>query len=245
MNGAAAGRQLDRPVHAGRARPAAVHQRLGDDLLRRPHSRPEDDGRRRRRPAGASGDGRRVPHRRRRDLRRDRRAGRRRTRSRSSRRRWTAPAIAAGTLAVARRPARPGAGARSAAGADDGRHGPRRHDARTTDGARRPRMRPHAGHAHAGTPGATAVAHPASETRQPARRHADDGAARRSWTIPGIGLRDNGRRVLTYADLHERVRRSRRPRAGAHDRAAPDRPHGALRLVVRRRASSRTPSRCA
>ena len=30
---------------------------------------------------------------------------------------------------------------------------------------------------------------------------------------PGIGLRDNGRRVLTYADLRSTVRRSRRPRA--------------------------------
>ena len=51
---------------------------------------------------------------------------------------------------------------------------------------------------------------------------------------PGIGLRDNGRRVLTYADLQERLRRSGRPRAGPHDRAASDRPHGAVRVVVRR-----------
>ena len=36
-------RQLDGPVQVRRTRAAALHQRLGDDLLRRPHSRIEDD----------------------------------------------------------------------------------------------------------------------------------------------------------------------------------------------------------
>ena len=71
-----AGGQLDRAVHARRAGAAALHQRLGDVVLRRPHPRPEDDRRRRRRPVRAAGHGRRVPHRRRRDLRRHRRARR-------------------------------------------------------------------------------------------------------------------------------------------------------------------------
>ena len=66
--------QLDRPVQARRARPAAVHQRLGDVVLRRPDSRADDDGRRGRRPVRASGHRRRVPHRHRRNLRRHRRA---------------------------------------------------------------------------------------------------------------------------------------------------------------------------
>jgi FtsP/CotA-like multicopper oxidase with cupredoxin domain len=49
---------------------------------------------------------------------------------------------------------------------------------------------------------------------------------------PGIGLRDNGRRVLTLADLHTLgahwIRRSR-----TRDRVAPDWQHGALQLVLR------------
>ena len=51
---------------------------------------------------------------------------------------------------------------------------------------------------------------------------------------PGIGLRGNGRRVLTYSDLRSTFDGSGRPRAEPHDRTAPDRPHGSLRLVVRR-----------
>ena len=51
-----AGRQLDRPVHARRARPPARHQRLGDVVLRRADSRPEADGRGGRRAAGAARD---------------------------------------------------------------------------------------------------------------------------------------------------------------------------------------------
>ncbi len=68
------GRQLDGTVHAGRARAAALHQRLGDVVFRRADSGAEDDGRGRGRPARASGVGRRVPHRRGGNLRRDRRA---------------------------------------------------------------------------------------------------------------------------------------------------------------------------
>jgi CopA family copper-resistance protein len=59
----------------------------------------------------------------------------------------------------------------------------------------------HAGHVPTASAPGAAQAHPASEYRnpgvdmqtlQPAARLAD----------PGVGLRDNGRRVLTYADLH-------------------------------------------
>ena len=53
MNGQRAGRQLDGAVHARRAGAPALHQRLGDVVLRRPHPRPEDDRRGRRRPARA------------------------------------------------------------------------------------------------------------------------------------------------------------------------------------------------
>ena len=128
----------------------------------------------------------------------------------------------------ARGPARAGAGARSAAGADDGRHGPRRH---ARGGPRRGRTArdPHAGRIrHAAVPRIRR-----SETRQSAGRHADDDAdveARRSRHRPA-------RQRPPRADLRrsrEHVRRSRRPRARPHDRAAPDRPHGALRVVVRR-----------
>ena len=69
-----ASRQLDLSLPARRARPAAVHQRGGDELFRRTHSGTDDDGRRRRRPVRPPGVGGRVPHRRGRDLRRHRRA---------------------------------------------------------------------------------------------------------------------------------------------------------------------------
>ena len=135
---AAAGRQLDRAVHARRARPAAADQRIRDVVLRRAHPGREADGGRRRWPAGAAGDGRRAAHRRRRDLRRDRRAGGRRGvhdhgpghgPHRLRRRHAGRP----------RRAARRGAGARSAPGADDGGHGPRarRHETTPTTAPRR------------------------------------------------------------------------------------------------------------
>ncbi len=50
----AAGRQLDRPVPPRRKAPPALRQRLGDELFRRPHSRPEDDRGGRRRTARPS-----------------------------------------------------------------------------------------------------------------------------------------------------------------------------------------------
>ena len=50
---------------------------------------------------------------------------------------------------------------------------------------------------------------------------------------PGIGLRNNGRRVLTYADLHTHRWPDRSTRSGAGDRAASHRQHGALHLVAR------------
>ena len=51
---------------------------------------------------------------------------------------------------------------------------------------------------------------------------------------PGIGLRDNGRKVLTYADLHTIGGPLDKREPGARDRAAPHGPHGALHVVVRR-----------
>ena len=60
-------------------------------------------------------------------------------------------------------------------------------------------------------------------------------APRTNLDDPGIGLRDNGRRVLTYADLHT----IGPPIAADTDReitAASDRQHAALCLVVRRPA---------
>ena len=86
---------------------------------------------------------------------------------------------------------------------------------------------PHAGHAAGGAP--------AQRVAQPARRHADHGAARQA----GRSRHRAARQRAARADLRrpvERLRGSRRPGAVTDDRAAPDRPHGALRLVVRRRA---------
>ena len=70
---------------------------------------------------------------------------------------------------------------------------------------------------------------------------------------PGVGLRDNGRRVLTYADLATLGGPIDSRARGARDRAAPHGPHGALHLVVQRpeilrrqtAASSRTANGCA
>ena len=217
----AAGRQLDRPLPAGRARAPALHQRLGDDLLRRAHSRPEDDGRRRRRPAGAPGHRRRVPHRRRRNLRRHRRRRAARTRSRSSPRPWTAPAMRRGTLAVREGLQAPVPALDPRPIADHGRHGPWRRSRRAHGPGRND---PHAGHATP-KPDDRARGHAmAKPADPPCRTRRGHGAGRgrrrirqaneaiRSSTCrrraptsrlddPGIGLRDNGRRVLTYADL--------------------------------------------
>ena len=55
---------------------------------------------------------------------------------------------------------------------------------------------------------------------------------------PGIGLRDNGRTVLTYADLKSAFDDPDGREPGRDDRTAPDRAHGEVRLVVRRRSSS-------
>jgi FtsP/CotA-like multicopper oxidase with cupredoxin domain len=69
--------------------------------------------------------------------------------------------------------------------------------------------------------------------RQSAGGHADDDAlrqARRSWHWPA-------RQRAARAHLRRPAkpgRRPRRPRAQPHDRAAPHRPHGTLRVVVRR-----------
>ena len=63
MNGTAPAANWTRSLRSRRARPTALHQRGGGDLFRRPHSGPEDEGGRRRRPVRTPGVGRRVPHR--------------------------------------------------------------------------------------------------------------------------------------------------------------------------------------
>ena len=162
-----------------RARAAAFHQRVGDDLFRRPHSRIEDDGGGGRRLARASRQRRRIPDRDRRDLRRDRRAERtggvhdfragngshrlcRRHAGRPGRAEGAVPSLDPRPLLTM---------------ADMG------HD-----------MSAHAGHDMPPLP------HPRPRTTtrwstcrpmMPASKLDD----------PGIGLRDNGRRVLTYSDL--------------------------------------------
>ena len=155
--------------------------------------------------------------------------------------------FAAGTLAVRDGPARAGAEldprpmlTMADMGHGDAARGP--HDAGAARGGGRD---PHAGHdmphaaapadPHAGTtcPRRRPAGASGEREGQSARRHADDdadGQARRS------GHRPAGQRPAR-ADLRrpaQRVRRSRRTRTRPHDRAAPDRPHGALRLVVRR-----------
>ena len=119
-------RELDGAVPARRAGAPALRQCRRDDPVRRAHPGPADDGRGRRRPAGAAGDRRRVPHRQCRVLRRARHAGGR------SRLHDLRPVhgphrlCARGTLAP-----RPGMAADVPAtdrprAPDDGRHGPRR-----------------------------------------------------------------------------------------------------------------------
>ena len=219
-----AGGQLDRPVRARRARAAALHQRLGDDLFRRAHSRAEDDGGRRGRPARASGDGGRVPHRASPRPSTSSSNRRDRTRSRSSRRRWTAPAMPRGTLAVRDGLRAPVPALDPRARPDHGRHG---HGADMVTRI--------AGHGTTCTRHAPACSPiRATETGNPLVDMQATIAGARSSTIPGIGLRDNGRRGADLRRPEEHVRRPRRPRARTRDRAAPDRAHGAVRLVVRR-----------
>ena len=62
-------------------------------------------------------------------------------------------------------------------------------------------------------------------------------------TTLALVLRDNGRRVLTYADLRSLDGSDRLPCAGTGNRAASDRSHGALRLVFQRPEVLREPSR--
>ena len=60
---------------------------------------------------------------------------------------------------------------------------------------------PHAGHAMGAAAAAPAIHHPASETGNPLVDMQSSPTGPR-LDDPGIGLRDNGRRVLAYADLH-------------------------------------------
>ena len=118
----------------------------------------------------------------------------------------------------ARRPARPGAAARSAPDPDHGRHGPWRHGGdgmANSPGHAMTRHDDHSGHAwqacHGSSSGMRSTPPAKTEipwwTCRPCRRcpKLDD---------PGIGLRDNGRQVLTYADAAEPLRGPRWSRPG-------------------------------
>ena len=188
-----AGGQLDRPVRAGREGAAAIHQRLGDVVLRRSDSRPEDDRRGRGRVARAAGHHRRVSHRRRGDVRRDRRAdwpGRvhdLRAGDGSHRVRGRHACHAGRTL-------RTGTRGGPAPGPDHGRHGTRGHGRRPgRDGRKRRRCagrRPACGSHPAGARCGAGSSRGARHVRdgwsdagpsvhragQPARGYADDGA---------------------------------------------------------------------
>ena len=221
-------RQLDRAVQAGRACPPAVHQRIGDVVLRRADSGTEDDRGRRRWPARPSGHGRRVPHRRRRDARRRSSSRPDRTRSPSSRSRSIARASRAARSPCAtacERRCRRSIARPLLTMADMGHGGTA---ALPTKTPAPPRADPHAGHRmprrlppepHAGhawrLPRPRHASPSRQRARQPARRHADDRA--------GVASRRPGHRPARQrparADLRrpaQPVRRSRRPRAGPH-----------------------------
>ena len=148
--------------------------------------------------------------------RRHRRTVAGRTRSRSSRSRSIAPAIARARWRCAR-----ACGRRcprsTRADADDGRHGTRRggtitDEQRRWTARRMPATDPHAGGTRCRTAGSARIRtrgttwrrwrgasqHPASEKGNPL---VDMQAMTPTSRLddPGIGLRDNGRRVLTYA----------------------------------------------
>ncbi len=91
-------------------------------------------------------------------------------------------------------------------------------------------MGAHAGHNMAGM---SAPKHPSSEHDNPL---VDMQATMPMSRLddPGIGLRENGRRVLTYSDLGSRFPDPDGRDPGRDDRAAPHRPHGQVRVVVRR-----------
>ncbi len=113
-----------------------------------------------------------------------------------------------------------------------GRHGPQhdRHAEHACD----------ARHGHARR-SADASAERAAQSRHRHAGRGADAAARRS-------RRGTARQRPTRADLRESaltVRGPRRPRARAHARAAPDGPHGALHVVVRRRPVRQRRADCA
>lgn len=119
--------------------------------------------------------------------------------------------FAAGTLAVrhglqAPRPAQDPRPLLTMAdmGHDMGGHGSGGHAAHAgpTHGAASPMDHAmHAGHAGAAGPAATGVRHPASEHRNPLV-DMQSSATDPRLDDPGIGLRDNGRDVLTYGAMH-------------------------------------------
>ena len=98
----------------------------------------------------------------------------------------------------------------------------------------------HAGHESHAAPDHVAhamqpQAHPATETHNPAIDMQSSMPMPR-LADPGVGLRDNGRRVLAYADLRSAFADPDGRAPGRDDRAASHRPHGPVPLVVRRRA---------
>ena len=117
-----------------------------------------------------------------------------------------------------------------------------------------PAADPHAGHANpvdarsarrprAGSSAADADRHPASERGNPLvdmQVTRSRLAARRSRHRPA----EQRASCLHVRRSAQHVRRSRRPRPGPHDRTASDGPHGAIRLVVRRRGVLGRRGRC-
>ena len=181
--------------------------------------------------------GRRIPHRHCGDLRRHRRAEGRsclhdfRAVDRSLR-------LRARNAGAAVRDDGGSSAARSAAAADHERHGTWR-GSRRDDGSRSPGDAAGRCRRWITRPWGMArcSAHAAPSCARPRTDRPSTCASSRPATgldDPGVGLRDNGRRVLTLrGSAHDR-RAHRPPRARARDRAASHRPHGALHLVVQR-----------
>ena len=204
MNGVDAGEQLDRTVQARRASAAALHQRLVDEHLRRAHSGTEAHRGRGRWPgcrAGQRSTSSASPL-----PRPTTSSSSRRTiaPTRSSRSRWIAPATHAARWRRAAGHDSGDSAARSAAAADDERHGHGDHGAMAAWIT--PRCARHGASVDHAAMGHGAHESPSSSIMRPPRadRPSTCTSSRPATGLddPGVGLRDNGRRVLTYADLH-------------------------------------------
>ena len=102
-------------------------------------------------------------------------------------------------------------------------------------------------HGNAATPdmgGGAMQTHPASETNNPLV-DMQTMAPTPKLDDPGIGLRNNGRRVLTYADLRSLFADPDGRDPGRTVELHLTGPYGAIRVVVRRGQVRRAPSRCA